>query len=220
VTAVALRDEIDVELATPAPLGRALPALYREPDLRAGDEDGSFVQRFTTALDAILAPVFCTLDNLPAYFDPKLAPEHFLDWLAGWVGLELYEKWSPELRRTLVAGAVHLHQERGTKLGVERVVAIFAEVEPEQVTIEESGGVWALSRLVTDDGRFPEFPVSPGADSPDSVNGTPWMQVKVELGRERYARDREVERVRQVVRNVATNVKPAHVVLADVVVSA
>jgi hypothetical protein len=73
---------------------------------------------------------------------------------------------------------------------------------------------------VTDDGRFPEFPVSPGPDSPDSVNGTPWMQVKVELGRERYARDREVERVRQVVRNVATNVKPAHVVLVDVVVSA
>ena len=200
------------ERATPVPLSLALPALYRQPDPRTGDGDGSFVQRFTDALDAVLAPVFSTLDNLPAYFDPQISPEHFLDWLAGWVGLELYEKWSPKLRRQLVAGAVQLHHERGTKLGVRNVVAIFAEVDAEQVTIEESGGTWAVSRLSLDDRWSPEFPVPPGARA--------WMKINVALGQKRYARDGEVEGVTQLVHRAAARVKPAHVALMEVVVSA
>ena len=119
------------------------------------------MQRFTDALDEVLAPVLVTLDNLPAYFDPKTTPEYFLDWLAGWVGLELFEKWSPEVRRPLVADAVERHRQRGTKLGVENVVAIFADVDPEQITIEESGGVWGLAVAGLDDGQAPEFPHGP-----------------------------------------------------------
>ena len=62
------------------PLGPALPALYQE-DVTA--------QRFLSAFDDALAPILCTLDNIDAYFDPRLAPEDFLDWLGGWVGLSL-----------------------------------------------------------------------------------------------------------------------------------
>ena len=141
MSAIVARRAADAELTTSTPLAGGLPALYGEPQPSAGDT-GSFVQRFTDALDEVLAPVLVTLDNLPAYFDPKTAPEYFLDWLAGWVGLELFEKWSPEVRRPLVADAVERHGQRGTKLGVENVVAIFADVDPEQITIEESGGVW------------------------------------------------------------------------------
>ena len=68
------------DLTTPAPLARGLPALYREPDPRAGDA-GSFVRRFTDGLDGVLAPVFATLDNLPAYFDPKTAPAGWIEFL-------------------------------------------------------------------------------------------------------------------------------------------
>lgn len=176
----------------------------------AGDA-GSFVQRFTDALDEVLAPVVATLDNLPAYFDPRTAPEHFLDWLAGWVGLELFEKWPPELRRPLVADAAQRHGQRGTKLGVQNVVALFAEVDPEQVTIEESGGVWGLAAVALEDGRFPEFPAA--------GTGT-WMKITVALGEKRFARAEEVVSVRQLVRRVAERVKPAHVALTDVVVEA
>ncbi|MFL5927438.1 MAG: phage tail protein [Gaiellaceae bacterium] len=198
------------DLTTPAPLARGLPALYREPDPRAGDA-GSFVRRFTDGLDGVLAPVFATLDNLPAYFDPKTAPEHFLDWLAGWVGLELFEKWSPELRRTLVAGAVQLHRQRGTKAGVETAVAIFAEVDADHVTLEESGGAWGLATVELDDGHVPPFPAP--------VAGT-WMRITVALGPERFAREEEADGVGRLVRRVVERVKPAHVALADVVVTA
>ena len=178
---------------------------------RLAGSAGSFVRRFTDALDEVLAPVVATLDNLPAYFDPRTTPEDFLDWLAGWVGLELFEKWSPEVRRSLVADAVERHRHRGTKLGVENAVAILAEVDPEQVTIEESGGVWGLAVVALDDGRFPEFP----------TDGTGiWMRITVAVGEDRFGSAGELVRVRQVVRRVADRLKPAHVALTDVVVSA
>ncbi|MEU3573930.1 SDR family oxidoreductase, partial [Kitasatospora sp. NPDC036755] len=60
-------------LPSPYPIGRLLPAMYADDD---------FAQRFTAGLDTVLAPVFATLDNLPAYFQPGLAPADFLDWLA------------------------------------------------------------------------------------------------------------------------------------------
>ena len=200
MTAVASALGTGSEMVTPAPFSQALPALYREPD-------EGFVLKFTEALDAVLAPVFATLDNLSDYFDPKIAPEDFLDWLAGWVGLELYEKWPPELRRKLVAEAVGLHQKRGTKSGVERIVEIFAGVERGKVTIEESGGVSG------DSGAFLESPTG-YADRPS--RGTPWIWVKIEVDEKRYALEDEVESVKRVVRDVVTKVKPAHVALVGV----
>jgi phage tail-like protein len=198
------------ELRSPAPLIHGLPALYREPEPGIGDRGESFVRRFTAALDAVLAPVFSTLDNLPAHFDPNTTPEHFLDWLAGWVGLELYEKWSPELRRKLVADAVRLHRDRGTKLGFARVVKIFTAAR--WVAIEESGGVWCDATSALDDGRIPEFPAEAATGS--------WMTITVAIGDERYAQAGEIESVTQLVHRVATRVKPVHVALRDVVVSA
>lgn len=198
------------ELPSPAPLAGGIPAVYRDPAPLPGLPDGTFVRRFTAGLDTVLAPVFCTLDSLPAYFDPMTAPEHFLDWLAGWVGLELYERWSPELRRALIAGAVHRHHERGTKVGLEEIVAIFTDAQ--QVTIEESGGVWERSVPSLDDGSIPAFPAG--------VERGSWMAITVAIGKERSARADEVDRVKQLVRRVADRVSPAHVVLREVVVTA
>lgn len=200
------------ELPSPAPLVHGVPAIFRDPDLGVGGIDGTFVHRFTAALDAVLAPVFCTLDSLPAYFDPMTAPEHFLDWLASWVGLELYERWPPDLRRKLIAGAIHRHHRRGTKIGFEEVIAIFTETDTEKVTVEESGGVWERSVPGLDDGSVPPFPK-------DAPTGT-WMTVKVSIGPERAALDGEKKRVAELVERVAARVSPAHVWLRKVEVTA
>src|SRR4051794_35664644 len=96
-------------LPTPHPIGDRLPAIYLQDD---------FTQRFTEALDAVLAPVFATLDSFSGYLDPRLAPDDFLDWLAGWVALDLDERWTPLQRRALVANAVELHRRRGTRRGL------------------------------------------------------------------------------------------------------
>ncbi|MFJ1896052.1 MULTISPECIES: phage tail protein [unclassified Streptomyces] len=91
------------------PIGGQLPALYADDD---------FAQRFTEGLDTVLAPVFATLDNLPSYFDPRVAPADFVAWLASWVGAVDDPRWPVELRREAVVRAVELHRWRGTARGL------------------------------------------------------------------------------------------------------
>jgi phage tail-like protein len=121
-------------LSSPHPMATALPAIYQEED--------PFTVRFTQAFDDSLAPIFSTLDNLPAYFDPRYAPEDFLGWLAGWVAIELDETWEVERRRVAVRSGADLLRRRGTAGG------LAAEIELAtggQVEIEENGGSgWSL----------------------------------------------------------------------------
>ncbi|MFE5481674.1 phage tail protein [Streptomyces sp. NPDC056527] len=114
------------------PIGEQLPAMYADDD---------FAQRFTAGLDTVLAPVFTTLDNLPSYFDPRLAPPDFLSWLASWVGGVDDPRWPIELRREAVARAVELHRWRGTRRGLidalRLVLGVHAEVSG------DGGAAWS-----------------------------------------------------------------------------
>ena len=96
-------------LISPHPLGESLPALFQE--------DG-FTQRFMSAFDAALAPIFATMDNLPTYFDPWLTPPDFLEWLGSWFGLALDDSWSVERRRAVLAAAFEFYRMRGTVKGL------------------------------------------------------------------------------------------------------
>ncbi|MFJ6935438.1 phage tail protein [Streptomyces sp. NPDC101132] len=117
------------------PLGAQLPAVY-------ADDDNA--QRITEGLDEVLAPVLAVLDCLPAYLDPRLAPEDFRALLGAWVGAE-----GPE-----VAGAVRGHARRGTAEGLAEGIRRAFGVEPE---IQESGAAtWSATA------RTP----LPGADRP------------------------------------------------------
>lgn len=133
------------ELVSPHPVGMRLPALYLDDD---------FAQRYVSAFDDVLAPVFATLDSLASYLDPRLAPVDFVDWLAGWVALNLDENWSLERRRELVARAVDLHRWRGTTRGLTEHLELVTGGE---VEIRDSGGcTWSATpggALPGDDSR-------------------------------------------------------------------
>ncbi|MFJ9620397.1 phage tail protein I [Streptomyces sp. NPDC101181] len=116
------------------PIGELLPALYADDDL---------AQRFTAGLDTVLAPVLSTLDNLPAYVDPALAPADFLPWLASWVGMDLDPAWPVELRRAVVARAVELHRRRGTRRGLVERLRLCCGVGAE---VRDGGGAtWSAT---------------------------------------------------------------------------
>lgn len=102
-------------LATPHPLGATLPGLY---------QDDEFAQRLLSGLDEVVAPILSTLDNLDSYLDPALAPDDFLDWLAGWVGIALDDSWDEGRRRAIVARATELYRMRGTAAGLAGQVEI------------------------------------------------------------------------------------------------
>lgn len=115
-------------LPSPHPLGERLPAIYLEDDL---------LQRLLGALDEVLAPVFASLDNLDAYFDPDLAPEDFLQWLGTWVGMTLDESLPLERRRAALGQAVELYRARGTAAGLAAHLRLLGAGE---VEIAETGG--------------------------------------------------------------------------------
>jgi len=119
-------------LASPHPLGAALPALYQDDD---------FAQRFLAGLDEVVAPILSTIDNLDAYLDPQTTPADFLSWLAGWVGVSLDESWDEGRRRAIVARAVELYRMRGTAASLKSQVEIQTGGEVE--IIENGATSWS-----------------------------------------------------------------------------
>jgi phage tail-like protein len=148
------------DLVTPHPLVEALPALY---------QDDGFTQRFMSAFDAVLAPIFVTLDNLPAYLDPWLTPEDFLEWLAGWFGMPLDEAWSVDRRRALVARAFDFYRQRGTSGGLRTQIEALTGGT---VELHETGGVATSTTAGSPLPGSPNFAVLVRVvvDDPSSIN--------------------------------------------------
>ena len=171
-----MRNGVVEGLDSPHPLIEGMPGLYQDDD---------FTQRWLSAMDDALAPVFLALDSLPAYLDPQLTPDDFLEWLAGWVGVLLDENWPIERRRNFVAQAAELYRLRGTTAGLAAHVRIFTGGE---VEILESGGVHWSKRS--------------GSDLP----GTPGYRVEVRV----RDTDTPVDPAR--LDALVATAKPAHVV--------
>jgi phage tail-like protein len=147
-------------LVSPHPLGQSLPSLYQEDD---------FTQRFVSAFDAALAPIFAALDNFPAYLDPWLAPEDFLEWLASWFGIVLDESGSLARRRALVARAFEFYRMRGTASGLKEQVEVLTGGT---VDLHETGGV---ASSATTGGALPGSPnfallIRVTVDDPDTIS--------------------------------------------------
>ncbi|MFI6090573.1 phage tail protein [Streptomyces sp. NPDC051218] len=130
-------------LATSHPIGDRLPVLYAEDD---------FAQRFSAGLDSVLAPVFATLDNIPAYLDPRLTPPDFLTWLSSWLGMDIEPAWPEELRRDVVARAVELHRWRGTRRGLTEALRLSLGAGAE--ILDGGGARWST----TADAELPPAP--------------------------------------------------------------
>lgn len=121
-------------LPSPHPIGELLPALFADDD---------FAQRFTAGLDTVLAPVFATLDSLPAYFEPRLAPADFVDWLASWVAVDVDPAWPVEVRRAVVERAVELHRWRGTRRGLTERLRLVLGAGAE--IVDGGGTTWSTA---------------------------------------------------------------------------
>jgi phage tail-like protein len=116
-------------LETPHPIGLQLPGLFHDDD---------FTQRFCSALDEVLSPIFLTLDAIEAYVDPWLAPDDFLQWVSEWVGMPIDPDLPDDRKRALVAKAAVLYGWSGTAKGIADLVETYSGVRPE---VEDSGGV-------------------------------------------------------------------------------
>jgi phage tail-like protein len=99
----------------------------------AGDPDDPGLEEL---LDGIAGPDQVALAGLERFFSPRpagatvfperhQAPVDFLSWLAGWVALSLRADATEAQQRALIANAVPLYRLRGTKAGLERLLALY-----------------------------------------------------------------------------------------------
>jgi phage tail-like protein len=159
-------------LGTPFPLAGGVPGVLLGVGA-LGD--------LLAALDEVLAPVLATLDSLDAYLDPRLTPPDFLDWLAGWLAVDVDAGWSTDRTRAVLRQVPDLLRWRGTPRGVVAAVRVFAGVTAE---VTDNGGVgWSRS---------------PGGVPPGT--GTPLLVVRVPRGADQRAVEAAVRAA-----------KPAHV---------
>ena len=86
-----------------------LPDLYREVD---------FVGRLLKVFELAFEPDVKTLDGLWAYFNPRLAPQGLLPFLAHWVGWQISPDLSLDQQRDLIARALEIYRWRGTRRGL------------------------------------------------------------------------------------------------------
>jgi phage tail-like protein len=105
--------------------------------------EDEFAQRWLAGFDDVLAPVLCTLDNIDTYFDADLAPQDFVAWLAGWVGLAVEDTWTEEALRRVVQQATELYRWRGTVRGLAAMVTAYSGAEPE--IVDSGGSTWSLT---------------------------------------------------------------------------
>jgi phage tail-like protein len=160
-------------LEPPQSLAAALPSAFFGND---------FTRELVSAFDEVIAPVFATLDDFDAYLDPRYAPEDFLRWLAGWLGVPLDERFPAERLRVHLADAVQAVLWRGTARGVAAAVRAYTGAPVEVV---DTGGVGSSGRPLGD---------IPGDPRPLLVVRVPAGAVDVE-----------------VVDRIVAEVKPAHV---------
>jgi phage tail-like protein len=95
---------------------RHLPSIYERDELMG---------RFLMLFESFWAPLENQIDNFHYYLDPRLTPAAFLPWLAGWLDLELDERWPEARLRQLLRWAIALHRSRGTKWGILKYLEIY-----------------------------------------------------------------------------------------------
>ena len=128
-------------------LRAGLPALYQE---------GDFGTRFVGAFEIVLDPIFGVLDCLPPYFRADLAPRDVLELLAAWLGIDVDESWSEDIRRRLVRHAAELSRRRGTKQGLQLMLSIAFPDLP--LRVEDEGNVtWGTDANAPHKAKEPLF---------------------------------------------------------------
>jgi phage tail-like protein len=107
---------------SPSRLLNYLPTLYA---------DDPFLGQFLNIFDSIWLPLERQINQLFAYFDPRLAPAEFLPWLSAWVDLALDENWPEARRRALIHDAAALYRRRGTAGALRDYLRTYLGVEPQ-----------------------------------------------------------------------------------------
>ncbi len=133
--------------------GKFLPAVYygksKEPADKA--EDAERLDRWLALFESFYNDTEEAISGIDRLFDVAAVPAEWLEWLAGWLAVELDEDWPEARQREAIAGAMAASAWRGTARGLRdalhRELGVDAHIE-EPI---RHAGWWALPRDESDD---------------------------------------------------------------------
>ena len=100
-------------------LAEYLPDVYqRDP------KSAHFLDRFLSNVEGLFTSLEEHIAKAEGYFDPRIAPPEFLDWLAGWFGAKLDQDWDDTRRRLFIDHAEALYRWRGTEAGITALLSL------------------------------------------------------------------------------------------------
>jgi phage tail-like protein len=100
-----------------------LPAVYQEDP-----ESRFFLERFLSIFQTSFDRFDAVVDNLWRMFDPSSVPEAYLPWLAAWLAFPFDPEWPVAKKRTVLKRAFQDYKLRGTKAGLEQLIADYSPV--------------------------------------------------------------------------------------------
>jgi len=104
-----------------------LPAIYRRSDAVGRN----LVRELCFVFEHMFDSVERNLIDGWRFYDPHVAPQDFLDWLARWTAFTLDLDWPDTEKRALIKRAVDLYRIRGTKRGLSLFLKLFTGHEPD-----------------------------------------------------------------------------------------
>lgn len=118
------------------------------------DQD-EFLGRYLLLGEAMLSPIIWVIDNFDLYLTTDVAPQEWLQWMAGWFDLLLLPELPIERQRRIMKQAGWLFLRRGTRAGLERLLELYFDVPPEIIEDEPCHFIVRLdlSQAVTSLGR-------------------------------------------------------------------
>jgi phage tail-like protein len=101
---------------------RYLPAIYHE-----NETSRDIMERFLSIFESLLTDTEEKIFHFTKHIDPKTTPEDFLPWLASWLSLAYDERWAKANIRNFIQQAPFLFRKRGTREGLEQIIAIYLD---------------------------------------------------------------------------------------------
>lgn len=104
---------------------RYLPAVYQEDE-----SSRDFLERFLSLFETFIWNTEEEIAQIARYFDAKATPREFLSWLASWLAAVPDENWPEDKIREFLERAIDLYKKRGTREGIEEMIALFTGIKP------------------------------------------------------------------------------------------
>ena len=117
--------------------GRSLIEDLPTPYRRAAAQPGSYLRSLVGVLEATTQELEASIAGLGSRIHPATATEPWMDYLARWFDLPWDEALSPEQKRALLQHAPELTKGRGTRVGLETLLACLLPGSPRRFRVTD-----------------------------------------------------------------------------------